>query len=86
MENLQLRKEILVLKIKMRRNHIASLEILLSTYRNMKSTLFNHDRITKANNPVFIQQKIGYTISRINLNIEILSQLEAELASLEENT
>ena len=83
MKDIQLSKEILVLSIKLRRNHLANLEGLLNAFRNIKYIQFNRNRVSKTNDPepMLIQQKIDQTISQINLNTEILSELKSELVS-----
>lgn len=85
MENLQLRKEILVFKIKMKRNNIANLQILLNAYRTMKDIQFVHRGEILPNKSNLLEQKINQVINRINLSIETLSKLESELISLGED-
>lgn len=82
MEILQLRNEVLVLRIKMKRNRIAMFQILLNTYRNMKSIQLAQKGGADTGNLFLIEQKIERTIQSINSNIESLSMLESELASL----
>ena len=88
MENLQLSKEILVLRIRMRRNHIAELEVILNAFRSIEYIQLNCNKVSKSTDPdpMLIQQNIDQAISQINVNTDILSKLESELACLGEES